>query len=149
MCSNHINEIIKTASFAYDLDVLKNVYTLKALISIFFDNYEQAVSDFKMVRCIADEDENLETKMEAYECIGKCYQQLKNYENALKCFKKQLELSWRLNDIESELRSYELIAVQHYYLGNLQKSKYYNDRSMRGKFEKKTSKIRMIYEDVN
>jgi hypothetical protein len=31
-------------------------------------------------------------------------------------------------------------------MGKLEKAKYYNDRSMRGKLENKDSKIRIIYE---
>jgi hypothetical protein len=36
--------------------------------------------------------------------------------------------------------------MQYYYLGNLEKSKYYNDRCMRGKSEKKESKLRKVFE---
>ena len=69
------------------------------------------------------------------------------YENAAKCFKKQLELAWRLNDLPGETRAYEHIGIQYYYLGFLEKSKYYNDRSIRGKSEKRDSKVRQIYEN--
>jgi len=88
-------------------------------------------------------------KLEAYENLGRCYQLLKNYENSLKCHKKCLELSWRLDNVESETRAYEQIGLQYYYLGNLAKSKYYNDRCMRGKNERKDSKLRVIFEDAN
>ena len=36
--------------------------------------------------------------------------------------------------------------MQYYYLGNLEKSKYYNDRHMRGMIEKPSSKIRSLYD---
>ncbi len=87
--------------------------------------------------------------MEAYENIGRVYSHIKNYENAIKCFKKQLELSWRTNDVAEELKAYESLGMQYYYLGKLDRAKYYNDRCMRGKIEKKDSKIRALYDDYN
>ena len=51
--------------------------------------------------------------------------------------------------MQEEIRSYEQLGIQNYYLGNLEKAKYYNDRSMRGKCEKKDSKIRKVYEGYN
>lgn len=38
--------------------------------------------------------------------------------------------------------------MQHYYLGDLDKAKYYNDRFMRGKIEKKDSAVRIIHSDT-
>jgi len=35
--------------------------------------------------------------------------------------------------------------MQHYYLGDLVKAKYYNDRFMRGKIEKKDSAVRQLH----
>ena len=49
------------------------------------------------------------------------------------------------NDMEAEIHSYEGLGTQYYYLGDLKKSQYYMDRMMRGKIEKKDSKIREIY----
>ena len=71
---HHIHQIIQCASHAYDLDILKQTFILKALIHIFFDDYLTALQDFMKVRCIADELEDLHMKMETYESMGKCYQ---------------------------------------------------------------------------
>ena len=49
------------------------------------------------------------------------------------------------NDNEAEINAYEGLGVQYFYLGQLKKSNYYVDRMMRGKLEKKDSKIREIY----
>lgn len=49
------------------------------------------------------------------------------------------------NDFESEIQAYEGMGLQYYYLGDMKKSNYYVDRMMRGKAERKDSKIREIY----
>jgi len=43
------------------------------------------------------------------------------------------------------MEGYEGVALQYYYRGNLKVANYYLDRLMRGKFEKKESRIREIY----
>jgi hypothetical protein len=64
---------------------------------------------------------------------------------ALKSFKKMLNISWMINDVSSETEAYDLISIQYFYLGNMLKSQYYHDRSVRGKCEAKTSNIRQIF----
>eukprot|EP00350_Pseudokeronopsis_sp_OXSARD2_P012273 CAMPEP_0170568016 /NCGR_PEP_ID=MMETSP0211-20121228/80862_1 /TAXON_ID=311385 /ORGANISM="Pseudokeronopsis sp., Strain OXSARD2" /LENGTH=101 /DNA_ID=CAMNT_0010889659 /DNA_START=463 /DNA_END=768 /DNA_ORIENTATION=- len=44
------------------------------------------------------------------------------------------------------MSAYDNIAVQYFYLGDLQKSKYYNERMVRGKSEAKFSVVRKISE---
>jgi len=41
------------------------------------------------------------------------------------------------------------MGIQYYYLGNLDKSHYYNDRAMRGKCEKKDSRMRELHNGIN
>jgi tetratricopeptide (TPR) repeat protein len=80
--------MIDVGLYGFDLDVLKTSFNLRALVSIFFDDYAQAVKDFKTLRLIADEEERLDEKMICYENLGRCYQSLKQYDNAVKCHKK-------------------------------------------------------------
>lgn len=57
---------------------------------------------------------------------------MKEYENAIKCFKKQLEISWSKSDYEGEMNAYDKIAINYFYLSDLEKAKYYQERMMRG-----------------
>ena len=43
-----------------------------------------------------------------------------------------MEYAWINNDTEFEIRAYEKISIQYFYLGDLQKSKYYHERGLRG-----------------
>jgi hypothetical protein len=49
------------------------------------------------------------------------------------------------NDFEAEINAYEGMGIQYFYIGDLKRSQYYTDRMMRGKIERKDSKIREIY----
>ena len=42
--------------------------------------------------------------------------------------------------------AYDKIAINYFYLCDLEKAKYYQERMMRGQFEGKKSKLRKIYE---
>jgi hypothetical protein len=56
--------------------------------------------------------------------------------------KRMLQVAWFTNNLTYELFAYELIGKQHYYLNDLRKASYYLDRTLRGKFELKLSKVR-------
>lgn len=55
--------------------------------------------------------------MNCYKNIGICYQYLLNYKIALIYFGKMLRLAWYLKDVDSELKAYDFIGVQFFYLG--------------------------------
>lgn len=57
---------------------------------------------------------------------------MKDHEKALKCFKKQLEIAWVDSDKANEIKAYEKISLQYFYLGDLQKSKYYHELALTG-----------------
>jgi hypothetical protein len=42
------------------------------------------------------------------------------------------------------MNSYDNLAIQYFYLGELDKSKYYNDRICRGKFEANFSIVKKM-----
>ena len=52
--------------------------------------------------------------------------------------KKLIELAWILGNREFELRAYDHIGLQYFYLCNKQKAKYYHDRFIYGLYEKDT-----------
>lgn len=105
-----------------------------------------AINEFKILRDMAEEVENDKMRLHAYSLLGSCYQFMKEYENAIKCFKKQLEISWSKGDYQGEMMAYDKIAINYFYLSDLEKAKYYQERMMRGQFEGKKSKLRKIYE---
>lgn len=107
-------------------------------------NPRKAIECFKRLRDAAQEDKDYESKMYAYQQLGKCYQQLKDYQKAILCFKKQLQLAWLVESIEGEMNAYDNLALQYYYEGDIDKSKYYNDRMIRGKVEARFSIVRKM-----
>ena len=45
------------------------------------------------------------------------------------------------------MSAYDSLALQYFYKGDLDKSKYYNDRMVRGKFEAKFSILKIMSEN--
>ena len=76
--------------------------------------------------------------------MGKCYQNLKEFKKAVICYKKQLQLAWFNQNIDMEMSAYDNLAIQYFYLGELERSKYYNDRMCRGKFESNFSIVKKM-----
>ena len=42
------------------------------------------------------------------------------------------------------MQAYDNIAMEYFYMGDLEKAKFYQDRMLRGKFENKDSIIRSV-----
>ena len=82
--------------------------------------------------------------MIAYKQLGCCYKLVKQYHLALINFKKLLQLAWAENSTEWELKAYDFIGLAYYYMGELEKSKYYHKRMWEGICEDKNSTVRVI-----
>jgi len=77
--------------------------------------------------------------------LARCYQEVKNYKLAIRCYKKLLETAWDTGDTDSEIHAYQGLSQQYFYLCEPKKSSFYQDRALRGKLEKKESKVRAMY----
>jgi hypothetical protein len=52
----------------------------------------------------------------------------------------------KIGSTNAEVGAYEDLSVSYFYLGDLERSKYYHDRAFRGALESRTSLIRKHYE---
>jgi len=86
----------------------------------------------------AERTNKLKEKIEIYSKIGNCYKSWQRHFDALYYFKKMLHLAWFLKDTQSELKAYDNIGIQYYYLGNMSKAEFYHNRMMKGEIEPKT-----------
>ena len=103
-----------------------------------FDDYENARTLFCFYKIVSFRLELFEETMYAYESLGNVYKFLYQYNKAILCYKKLIELAWILGNKEFELRAYDHIGIQYFYLCNKQKAKYYHDRFIYGLYEKDT-----------
>ena len=60
-------------------------------------------------------------------------------ELAVDYFKCQLSIAWELGDEQGELRSYDNLSTEYYYVGNMEKATLYHERVLRGRIEGKTT----------
>ena len=107
-----------------------------------FDEFETAKHIYFSFKFFANYLELPEEVMQAYEALANVYKFLFQYHKAIKCYKKQIEIAWILNDKVSELRAYDNIGIQYFYLGNREKAKYYHERMLYGRIESFSTDIR-------
>jgi len=122
------------------LDIKLLLIAIKVLGDIYmeFDDYENARTLFCFYKIVSFRLELFEETMYAYESLGNVYKFLYQYNKAILCYKKLIELAWILGNKEFELRAYDHIGIQYFYLCNKQKAKYYHDRFIYGLYEKDT-----------
>ncbi len=138
---DHINTI---ALHCREIELYKKTINIIAHVELHFKIYSKALNAFTKLRDASQESLDYVTKCFAYFQMGKCYQLLKEFQKAVICFKKQLQLAWFNNSIEMEMKAYDNLAIQYFYLGELDRSKYYNDRIYRGKFESNFSIVKRM-----
>ena len=103
-----------------------------------FDDYETARNLFSFYKIVSFRLELLEETMYSYEALGNVYKFLYQYQKAILCYKKMIEMAWILGNRPVELRGYDHIGIQYFYLGNKEKAKYYHERMIYGLYEKDT-----------
>lgn len=141
---NILNKWRSVVRFLQALDVKIFLISIKILADIYleFDEYETAKNFYFYYKYLANNLDIPEEIQISYECLGNTYKFLFQYHKAIKCYKKQIEVAWVLNNKNSELRAYDNIGIQYFYLGNKDKAKYYHERMLYGRSENVKSETR-------
>ena len=123
-----------------DYDVRKSLDCLRLLGELYieFEDYEHAKRILFLVRYICI---NLELPFElaaSYESLAYLFKSCCLYEKSIKFYKKLIEICWIIGDYITELRCYDNIGLQYFYLCDKTKAKYYHNRMINGKIERNT-----------
>ena len=98
-------------------------------------DYHKAIQAYKQLRNYCKLWNMLEQEMWISEQIGMAYRTMRSHEIAIDYFKLQMSLAWELNDTTAEIRSYDNLSQEYYYVGNIAKAKLYHERVFTGKIE--------------
>mmetsp|Transcript_13650 Transcript_13650/g.19948 ORF Transcript_13650/g.19948 Transcript_13650/m.19948 type:complete len:327 (+) Transcript_13650:709-1689(+) len=123
---------------------LENVHGFEGDYYLEMNQIRQAIRAYNTLKNLADQNKSYKNKMYAYRQIGHCYKLMKQYRLALVNYKKLLQLAWDQNNVTYELLAYDMIGMQYFYLGELEKAKYYHDRMWTGITEDKNSAVREL-----
>ena len=104
--------------------------------------YDRAIRAYKSLKNFCDIWGLRYPAMIICEQIGHCYRQMRMHATACDFFKKQLTMCWEMENEKDELRAYQNVAVEYYYLGNMTKMSLYEERFLKGQLESDTSAIR-------
>lgn len=91
---------------------------------------------------LATQTNQLSFLIESYIRLGGIYSERKEYEKAIRLFKKLLKVIWVESDTKQEIKLYELMALQYFYLQDIQECRKYMDRALRGKLEGEKSSVK-------
>ena len=86
--------------------------------------------------------------MISYELLGRAYQELQDFENSTFTFKLMLQYAWISHANEFEIKAYEYLAKQNFYLQYVAKAKNYSYRAFRGILENTNSCNRRIAQET-
>jgi tetratricopeptide (TPR) repeat protein len=108
-------------------------------ICLVIQDHAKAFRLFKRLKKDCEYAKRYREKIYCYEQLGRTNREMRNYKDAVHSFKKMMNLAWAEKDIAQETRAYENLAIDYFYLGELDKAEYYHERFMRGKTENSLS----------
>lgn len=86
-CIGCLNQAIKLSLAAHDIESVKRIHMISALVFIHFNNPYDAVDHYKHLRNLVEATDDAPLKMHVYYQFGMCYQLMKEYKKAIKAFK--------------------------------------------------------------
>ena len=113
------------------------------------NDFDKAIKAYKALRNYCRVWGLLEQEMWMAEQLGTCYRHLRYHELATDYFKFSLSLAWELGDQAAEMRAYDNLAIEYFYIGNINKAKIYHDRVFRGRVEQDNSTAKNASEALN
>lgn len=102
-------------------------------------DFNRALQAYKSLRNYCKNWGMMRQEMYIAQQIGYVYRTIDYHEAAVDYFKLMTSLAWELGDTKNELRSYDNLSLEYYYLGDLDRCKKYYERFFFCKTEPKDS----------
>lgn len=144
--------IIRTLNELQELSTNTKIFELvffstKMLADFYLDtgDFNMSLKLYNKLKAYCHMYKRKEEELYMLEQLGYMYRLKKENKTALEQFKQMLQISWELNNKEMELKSYQHMAIEHFYLKNMEKSKYYSTRFHRGMIECDNTMTKKLY----
>jgi tetratricopeptide (TPR) repeat protein len=120
------------------------LFNHQGLLHTFYGNLSGALLSFQKMRDAAEDIHDFVQEIDAYYKAGLTLKRTQQYAKALLVFKRMLQVAWNNNQQSAEMLAYSMIGRMYFYLGNIHKANYYNERSIKGQTEAPDSKTKLI-----
>jgi len=125
-----------------------NTQRVKGDIYLEFKEYREATLAYKELKKYCEETHHYKDKIVCYRMLGVIHHFQEEFVVACNYFRKALELAWDQQHEEEEVKAYDNLALCFFYMGDLQKARYYNDRMQRGKIEGQGSVLKSVTKNI-
>ena len=109
-----------------------------------FKDFKSALQSYRRLKSFCDGKKRFKEKIVCYGQIGHVHSLQDEHNSSIKFYHKMLELAWEQGDERYEIQACDALGMAYYYAGDLEKSKHFNDRMMRGKIECEDSVIKRV-----
>ena len=142
-----LSDLLPLCEHAIDLSDCMQLHALIAWQEFTRKNYKKAVDHSDLVVALCGSNEAMcDAKGESLKLKALCKLHMKEYQEAIRAFKLCFEHSLVTNNQQFETEIFEKLSICNFYLGDLEKSKYYKQRHLLGLTEPPGSQIRGIYQ---
>lgn len=152
----YLNEVLNYAQKSHNIEFYIAALKVQAKVLIKYKDLYRAITNFKVIKRTCDHNIDFRSpdtatiknyllhKLSAYKNLGRCFQDIQNHKMAIFYFVKSLQTAWLLEDRRSELRAYDAIGLQYYYMGQIEDANFYHEKMMNGDMEKQNSDLRAL-----
>ena len=142
-----LSDLLPLCELAIDLSDCMQLHALIAWQEFTRKNYKKAVEHSDLVVALCGSNEAMsDAKGESLKLKALCKLQMKEYQDAIRAYKLCFEHSLITENQDYETEIFEKLSLCNFYLGDLEKSKYYKQRHLLGINEPVGSQIRGIYQ---
>jgi len=136
--------LVDTSQKSENLELNMHCSYIHGKIYMARNDYYEAISHFRQFKDICMAHNTLRNQIRAYKCLGKSCQNLKKYNAALRYYIKLLQTAWCLGSSKHELLAYDMIGLQHFYMGRLELAQYYHNKMTNCKLEPDNSNLKQV-----
>lgn len=140
-------QLVLLARLLYDSKPAMHLYQMLGSLMMNAGFLHEGFRLFEVAKDLAHEAQNLSQEMVCFEWMGRAKQEMREFNTARIAFKKMLQLAWLTKLTDYEVKSYNEIAKQYFYLEETELSNNYAMKALSGDVEALESTERVISED--
>lgn len=134
-CLKSLQEASEIALYGFDQFMSMKIWFILGAVCKVFGQFKESKDYFTLARDLASERLDIKSKMVAYSEMAEAYNLSSRHKDALKCQKMLMQYAWQQNDTTLELKAYQGMAIEWFYLSNMSKCSFLFERVMSGNID--------------
>ncbi|KAL4491789.1 hypothetical protein ABPG72_006044 [Tetrahymena utriculariae] len=127
---NILKELLVQTSQEKNLENFADTIAYLGQLNYFNHDLDNAIYSFIQLKNLSEIVGSPQIKMKSLILLGQLFQDEQDYNLALQLYRRAIHYSWYLNDQDTEINLYDKLGFLYFMKGDIQKAKYFHERSI-------------------